>query len=311
MEEKMTKNYEPDSQFIERLEWQLSSEYRRANRLKSSAGKIAVSRSMVAVTLTIGILMTGVAVTKAADYIKDSWRKKIEIARVETEVELKKVHLESITEMAADVKMRVSNGLIREDEYQAMKLAVENAELDLKRSLLNLDEVKMSGDIPRNELYAPLVGGRDFVSERLIIEKKEVELVMEQLGIHLERIKQLVEKNLVRGDEMDQIQTELAIRKAMIDKVQQRLDLRTRFLAGEITAQEVEIQDRMTGAERNLQLAQSKVDALNDQLKRLKTLETQGQISHTEVMQLQYALDAAQAELKLAALEMDVLEKLK
>jgi len=145
----------------------------------------------------------------------------------------------------------------------------------------------------------------------LIIEKKEVELVMEQLGIHLERIKQLVEKNLVRGDEMDQIQTELAIRKAMIDKVQQRLDLRTRFLAGEITAQEVEIQDRMTGAERNLQLAQSKVDALNDQLKRLKTLETQGQISHTEVMQLQYALDAAQAELKLAALEMDVLEKLK
>jgi hypothetical protein len=311
MEEKMSKNYEPDSQFLERLEWQLSTEYRRANRLKPPSGKIAVPRSIVAVTLSVGILMTGVAVTKAADYIKDSWRKKIEMARVETEVELKKVHMESIREMAYDVKMRVSNGLIREDEYQAMKLAVENAELDLKRSLLNMDEVKMSGDIPRNELYAPLVGGRDFVSERLTIEKKEVELVMEQLGIHLERIKQLVEKNLVREDEMNQIQMEVANRKMMIDKIQQRLDLRTRFLAGEITAQEVEIQDRMSGAERNLHLAQSKVDSLNDQLKRLKTLETQGEISHMEVVQLQYALDAAQAELKLAALEMDVLEKLK
>jgi hypothetical protein len=311
MEEKMSKNYEPDSQFLERLEWQLSTEYRRANRLKPPSGKIAVPRSMVAVTLAVGLFMTGVAVTKAADYIKDSWRKKIEIARVETEVELKKVHMESIREMAYDVKMRVSNGLIREDEYQAMKLAVENAELDLKRSLLNMDEVKMSGDIPRNELYAPLVGGRDFVSERLTIEKKEVELVMEQLGIHLERIKQLVEKNLVREDEMNQIQMEVANRKMMIDKIQQRLDLRSRFITGEITAQEVEIQDRMTGAERNLHLAQSKVDSLNDQLKRLKTLEAQGEISHMEVVQLQYALDAAQAELKLAALEMDVLEKLK
>jgi len=307
----MSKNYEPNSQFLERLEWQLSSEYRRTNRLKPPSGKIAVPRSMVAVTLAVGLLMTGVAVTKAADYIKDSWKKKIEIARVETEAELKKVHLESIREMASDVKTRVSNGLIREDEYQAMKLAVENAELDLKRSLLNLEEVKMSGDIPRNELYAPLVGGRDFVSERLIIEKMEVELVMEQLGIHLERIKQLVEQSMVRGDEMNQIQMELANRKVMIDKIQQRLDLRARFLAGEIAAQEVEIQERMSGAERNLHLAQSKVDALNEQLKRLKTLEVQGEISHMEVVQLQYALDAAQAQLKLATLEMDVLEKLK
>jgi len=307
----MSKNYEPNSQFLERLEWQLSSEYRRTNRLKPPSGKIAVPRSMVAVTLAVGLLMTGVAVTKAADYIKDSWKKKIEIARVETEAELKKVHLESIREMASDVKTRVSNGLIREDEYQAMKLAVENAELDLKRSLLNLEEVKMSGDIPRNELYAPLVGGRDFVSERLIIEKMEVELVMEQLGIHLERIKQLVEQSMVRGDEMNQIQMELANRKVIIDKIQQRLDLRARFLAGEIAAQEVEIQERMSGAERNLHLAQSKVDALNEQLKRLKTLEVQGEISHMEVVQLQYALDAAQAQLKLATLEMDVLEKLK
>jgi multidrug resistance efflux pump len=278
--------------------------------LKSSAVKIAIPRSIVAVSLTAGLLITGVAATKAADYIKDSWRKKIEIARVETEVELKKVHLGSIREMANDIKMRVSNGLIREDEYESMRLAVENAELDLQRSLLNLDEVKMSGDIPRNELYAPMIGGRDFVSERLKIEKKEIELGMEQLGVHLERIEQLVEKNLVRGDEMNQIQMQLANRKVMVDKIQQRLDLRTRFLAREITAQEVEIQERMTGAERNLYMAQSKVDALNEQLKRLKNLEARGEISHAEVAQLEYALDAAQAELKLATLEMDVLEKL-
>lgn len=307
----MSEIYEPDNQFLERLEWQLSSEYRRASRLKSSAGKIAVPRRLVASACMVGVLMTGVAVIKAADYIKDSWRKKIEIARVETEVELKKVHLESIREMASEVKMRVANGLIREDEYKLINLAAENAELDFQRSLLNLDEVKMSGEIPRNELSAPLVGGRDFVSERLEMEKKAVELDLEQLRIHLGRFNQLVEQNLVRGDEMDQIQAEIANRKMMIDKIQKRLDLRVRFLTGEIAAKEVEIEDRITVAERNLQLAQSRVESLKEQLERLADLEAQGKISHMEVMQVQYALDAAQAELKLATLEMDVLEKLK
>jgi hypothetical protein len=266
---------------------------------------------MVVTAVAVGILMTGVAVTKAADYIKDSWRKKIEIARVETEVELKKVKLESIKEIASSIKSRVSDGLIREDEYLAMKLSVEKAELDFKRSLLNLDEVRMSGDIPRNELYAPLVGGRDFVSERLELEKQEIGLDLEQLVIQLERINQLVEQSLVREDERGQIQKVVAERRIMIDKIQKRLDLRARFLAREITAQEVEIEDRMTGAERNLHLAQSKVESLKDQLERFQTLEAQGKIMPMEVKQMQYALDAAQAELNLATLELEVLKKLR
>lgn len=307
----MNKAYEPDNQFVDRLEWQLSSEYRRANRLKPVIGKIAVPRRVVAIAVTIGILMTGVAVTKAADYIKDSWRKKIEMARVETEVELKKVHLESIKEMASDIEIRVSNGLIRADEYQAMKLAVNDAELDLKRSLLNLDEVKMSGDIPRNELYAPLVGSRDFVSERLIIEKEKIELTLEQIRIHLERVKKLAEDKAVRGDEMAHLQAEVTNRKMMTEKIQERLDLRRRFLEGTVTAREVEIEDRITGAERNLQLAQSRVDTLKEQMARMQNLESQGSIESMETRQMEYALAAAEAQLKLAALEMDVLQKLK
>jgi hypothetical protein len=311
MEDMMSKIYEPDSQYLERLEWQLSSEHRRANRLKSSSGKIAISRRVAAVSLAIGVLMTGVAMTKAADYIRDSWRKKIEIARVETEVELQKVHLKSIREMISEAKMRAEEGLIREDEYKSMAVAVEKAELDFQRSMLNLEEVKMSGDIPRNELYAPMVGGRDFVSERLEIDKKAMVLNMEQLKIQSDRLTRLAAQNLIQKNETDQIQAEMANRKMMIDKIQERLDLRTRFLAREITAQEVEIADRTAGAERNLQLAQSRVESLRKQMERMEALEAQGSVSHREVMQLQYALDAAQAELKLASLEMEVLEKLK
>ena len=83
-EGKMPKNLEPDSQFVNRLEWQLASEFRRTDRLKPAAGKVAVPRRWSPSALAAGVLLMGVAATKAADLIKDSWRKKIEVARLET-----------------------------------------------------------------------------------------------------------------------------------------------------------------------------------------------------------------------------------
>ena len=307
----MSEIYEPDNQFLDRLEWQLSSEYRRTNRLKSPSRKITISRKAVAAVCMLSVLMTGVAVIKASEIIKDSWRKKIEIARVETEVELKKAHLESTREMASQVKIRVSNGLVRKEEYLVIKTASEQAELELEKSLLDLDEVKTSGKIPLNELYAPLVGGRDFVSERLTIEIKEIELDLELLVTHFERFQQLAEKNLVPREEADHLRTEIAARRVMITKIQKRLELRKEFVAGEISAQEVEIKGRITVAERKQHQAKSQVDTLQKQMARLKTLEAEGKISPMEITQMQYALDAAQAELKLATLELDVLKKIK
>ena len=307
----MSETYQPDGQFVDRLEWQLASEYRRTNRLKPSPGKIAVSRKVMAMTLVAGILVTGVAMTKAADFIKDSWRKKIEIARAETEIQVKEAHLAATGEMESRAKMRYSNGLIREEEYMTARLASESAALDLKRSRLNLDEVRMSGVGPRDELYSPLVGGRDFVSERLQLEIKQIDLYLELLKTHTERVKQLVEENMVQEGEMDHIQADITAQTVITEKIQKRLDLRKRFLDGEFTAREVEIKDRMIGAERSLQLAQSNVDSLKQQLKRLETLQTQGMTSQTEIQQLQYALEAAQAELRLATLEIEVLEQIK
>jgi hypothetical protein len=309
MEVTMSKQYEPDSQFLERLEWQLSSEFRRTNRLKSSVGRIAIPRRVVTLSLMVGVLMTGVAMMKAADYIKDSRQKRLEIARVEAEVTIKEAHLESAQEMGKRAKTQFSNGLIRDEEYLVMKLGADRAGLDLKRSLLNLDEVRMSGEIPRNELSAPLVGGCDFVSERLKIEKEEMALDLRLYERRLGRIKQLVEKELIQGVQLEQIKAEIAVRKVMVDKIQHRLDLRKRFIAGEITARKVEIEDRKAVVGRNLQLAQSKVHSLKEQLERLKSLEAKGIISPSESKELEYALTAAEAELQLATLEMEALEK--
>jgi len=307
----MSKNYEPDKGFLEKLEWQLSSEFRRKNRLTASTAKITVSRRMAAVACMAGAVMMGVTVLKAADYIRDSWRKKIEIARAETDLKLNEVYQKSIQEMEVKAEKRFSSGLIREDEYQMLLLASQRSELDVEKSRLNLEEVKASGQPARNELFAPVVGGRDFVTERLAIEIEGIELDLEQLLVRWDRLKNLTEENLVSENELNAVQAEIAARDVLIDNIQKKLELRKRFVEGEISAQETEIQDRMTAAENNLFIAKSRVDLLNKQLERLKNLENQGMIDPTEVKQVEFALDAAQAELELASLEKEVLEKVK
>jgi hypothetical protein len=308
----MPKNIEPDSQFLDKLEWQLTSEFRRMSRLKPAAGKIAVPRWAVALGLAAGVLLTGVAAVKAADSIKDAWRKKIEIARLETDVKLKSAVLEFKKAAAAKAGTQISLGLISENDHLTMKLAADRSTLDLERALIDLDEAKASGETPRNELYAPAVDGRDFVSERLAIEKKGLELDLElRRGRLQERLKRLVDIGVVSPDELGEFQASIAAEEAGIVEIDQRLALRKRFLAGTITAGAVEIEDRMAAAERDLRRAQATVEPLKKRLDLLKTKEAVGLVSNTEVQQARSDLEAAQAQLSLARLEKDILGKLR
>ncbi len=307
----MPKSFEPDSQFLDKLEWQLASEFRRMSRLKPAAGNVAVPRWVVAFSLAAGVLLMGVAAIKAADSIKEAWRKKIEIARLETDVKLKGAFLEFKKELTARAETQASVGLTREDEYLWIKTGAEGAALDLERARLDLDEVKASGETPHNELYAPAVDGRDFVSERLVIERKVLELDVGLRRARDERLKHRVDLGLAPHDWLDGSVASTAVQEAGIGDIEKRFALRKRFLAGTITAEEVEIEDRMTAVERDLRQAQSTVDSLKKRLESLQAKEAVGMISDTEVQQAQFGLSYAQAQLSLALLEKDVLSKIK
>jgi hypothetical protein len=308
MEANMIKNVEPDGQFVDKLGWQLSSEFRRLERLRTS-GKVIVPRRLVATSLMAGVLLSGVAAIKAADYFKDSWRKRIELARVTTEVELTKVRLASYREQAARTEDRFARGLIEAEQRTMMAFAVESAQRDLDRALLNQDEVESSGRPPRDELYAPIVGGRDFVSERLRNEIGSAEAYLDRVAKRWERIDDLVNAGLVHEAERGAIQAEIDSRKAAIEGLLERIELRKRFVAGEITARELEVGERKSVADKNLAEARARVGHMTKEMERLRGLEARGLVSPIETSQLRYGLEEAEAQLKLAALEVEVLEQ--
>jgi hypothetical protein len=312
MEGKMPKNFEPDGQFVDKLEWQLASEFRRMSRLKPSPGKVAVPRYVVAMSLAAGVLLAGVAATKASDLIKDSWRKKIEVARLETEVKIKTAFMELKRMRVSQSEEKFSMGLIDEDALRETRLAAGRAEFDLNKSLLDLEEAKVSGDAPCDELYAPLVGGRDFVSERLEIDKKVLEADIDLRRTRSARhLKARVDVGLLPKSALDMVQAALAVQEGGIGDIEKRLTLRRNFLSGGISAEEMEIQDRMTGAEKDLREARSKVDTAQARLSDLRAKEAAGMVSEEELRATQMALDAAQAQVSLAMKEIEILKTIR
>lgn len=308
----MPNKFEADRQFVDRLEWQLASEFRRKDRLNPAAGKIAVPRSVVALSLAAGLLLMGVAATKAADVIKDSWRKKIEVARLETEVKIKRAFLELKNEKADGAEERFSLGLVSEDEALTAKLGAERSASDLERSLLDLEEVKASGEAPRDELYAPLIGGRDFISERLEVEKKILKSDLDLRRARIERtLRKRIDLGVVPKSALDEFQASLSGQEAALEDLEKRLTLRRRFRAGEISAGELEIQARMSAAEKELKEARSSIDMIRTRLEDLRAKQAAGLITSEEVKGAQLGLDFAQAKADLAVQQIEILKTIK
>ena len=145
----MSKRFEPDTQFVDRLEWQLASEFRRREHLKPAPGRIAVPRSVAVLSLVAGVLLLGVAATKAADLIKDSWRKKIEVARLETEVKIETA-LPGPQEGQVPPRPRPGSrwALSARTKPWTSKMDRRRAAFELEKARLDLEEVRASGRCP-------------------------------------------------------------------------------------------------------------------------------------------------------------------
>ncbi|MDD8025425.1 MAG: hypothetical protein PHI34_02845 [Acidobacteriota bacterium] len=143
--------------------------------------------------------------------------------------------------------------------------------------------------------------------EHLELDLKEAELAGEKIQTRLTRVENLLKVGLVSEEEAKGLRAEMAGNKTRIEAIRSRMDLRKRFLEKKVTALEIEVQGRLATVQADLRAARSKVEALQERLTKLALRESLGLVSPTEVSKLQAELEAAKAEMALAAVEKGVL----
>jgi hypothetical protein len=279
---------EPDPEFVDRLEWQLRGEMRRAREFAARSRRRGWIRAAALVVLSVAI---GFATATFAQQIEDREQARYLMMELEGRLDLANLRVQMLQEFALD------QGTTDPDERRQLELQAQLAQWEMRRLALDYEEARATGAPPRDELTAPLVRGRDFVTERLEIE-------LARTGDEHDRIGAVALRD--RGDDGPGA-AELRYRLGEIEEERRRLDhqieLRRQFLRGEVTAGQILRRTEGVEAENRLRAAQTRVRVLDDHRAYVEERVARGEEDARALRAVEYQRREALLELRLARFE--------
>ncbi|MGD8450726.1 MAG: hypothetical protein PVJ57_02810 [Phycisphaerae bacterium] len=301
----------PNPEFVKFLEWQLESTVRRQKTLNGTprAAKLVRSRVGTMLALAVVSMFIGGSGTYAATHRSDRVAAELYIARGEAMLEIARTleqyagrdldHVRSLREAGMVMAREV---LRAEARYVETQSVVETRELELT-------ETRLTGKEPNDGLAAPRVDGCDFVSERLAVRRPPLEAQLKFAVTVAQRKQVLVESGLAMATELKDAQAHVADIQANLDDLDQRLTLRASFLAGELSAREVELQGMRLSASVAREAATRRLAVVTEQHQRRADLAECGMVHETELRASEATLRTIQAEVELAELELRIIDE--
>lgn len=307
----MNEDYAPDAEFVERLEWELKSAMRRQGYLNgtSSTARRAASRLAATLVLAVVSMSVGGAGTYAAIYTVDERAAALHIARGEALLEIARTQLEPAARELAKTQALVQQGAATERELQQVEAVFLQAQSEVKTRELELAETHLTGRGANDALSAPLVNGTDFVTARLVERRRPMQQRFEVMTADWRRSQDLVNAGVASAGESKAAQMQVAGAGQELAGLEERITLRASFLAGKLSATEVELKGMRLAAMAGKEMAARQVEVLAEQHKRLTLLSERGMVSDSELRNIEAQLRAVEAQAELAGLELRILDQ--
>ncbi|MGB0716619.1 MAG: hypothetical protein ACPGXK_12110 [Phycisphaerae bacterium] len=307
----MTHQHTPDPEFLNRLEWNVTSALRRQETFEMPTAKNPMTRYRVITTVALVLVSTfiGGAGTYAALRKIDKEAAALHIARAEAQLAIATTKLNPLVAEYATMKDRVSQGMAPEHGLKELQIAIQQATSNVDQRELELIETRLTGLEPNNNLSAPLVAGRDFVTERLNAQRETRRLRVEVSETEIRRLQGLMDDGLISESQLRSSKTALIIAAEELDQLQDRISLRASFASASLTAPEVELMDMRLTAQVSRSRALHQVTELTVQRERLTELVERGLASSSQLRDADAALLEASAEIEIADLELRILEQ--
>ena len=304
----MRNTHEPSSEFVERLEWQVGREVRRRNRAAEVPPWTPRSRMKAAVAV-LGLMLVsmgiGAAAVAAAYEAQGHERRDQLVSSFEQRVQLARQRLAIASEQLQGTERRVEVGTANSLEIGEGRFRVAEAEAQLKSLELQLDEVRITGREPRDEMSSPLVSGRDFVSQRL-----RIEMSVPETALALERARLQNAERRVQVGMADPVDVEVSRVRALevalaLDALRRKIEIRQKFLTGGADAVETELRVLESEAEQRKKTLAPKVELARKDTERISARVQIGtaqsvELAETTLKQLQLQTELSKAELDLA-----------
>jgi hypothetical protein len=303
----MTDSHKPDPEFVARLEWQVQTAARRRERFNRPVGR-SPGRAVQLAALILVSVFCGAAGVMATDQIQDSKQKLLLIVQSENQLEVAALQLQVVRVRLEEIRKQYEAGLVTDEVLRAAEQNVREAETQIKQIRLNLEEIRISGQEPGNEITSPLVGDRDFVSERI---KFAIELTRSHLSAaesRLARIQALREAGMARAPDEQEMQTALLEIRSQVDNLAQKLQLRERFLKGEIAEEDLKKEVQLAELQSQLKLLEQQMLVMRTRHAKVQELYEKELISRLEVLQQELRLKEIETQIRFLQMRIEYVQ---
>ena len=231
----MSAAHKPREEFVNQLEHHLRADLRRRDLAARAhtwmpRSKTAVALAIVAVASVL--MAVGGGVVAAAYEARRSDQRDLLLGTFEQRAALAKQRLALARQQLQDVQQRVSVGLESQELVLDVQLKVTEAETELKSIELDIAEIRATGREPMNTLSAPLISGRDFVTERLRTEMSLPAAALELEKTRAQAAQTRYEIGLAKAIEVEASATRMIELESAVEAFRRKLDIRQTFLKG-------------------------------------------------------------------------------
>ena len=304
-------SHEPTPEFRAHLEWQIETAMRRESRLAEpvTSAPLGGLRRFGTAALVIVALAIGGAAGIASERVQDVKTRDQLLESARAEESLLRTRMELARSEFQEARKRFEVGATGRESLIAAEQQLRAMEAALARLQLDMEEMRATRSAPRNELNAPLVGQRDFVRDRLMIDLERKQQSLAAAEQALAQARERVNVGLAMQAAQLEAESQLAAARAAMLSLQAQLDARQKVLRREITGEEAARMVRQKEMTLQLERGQKEIQMLKQRLDEARKQLQVGALSQVEVKRAELQLLEREVELKMLQQQLDAISK--
>ena len=303
----VTPESEPRPEFRAHLEWQIASALRREERFTEPAS--AGPRRLRTAVAFLAALAIGAGAMGASGQVQEARNRDALIEALRTEESLGRLRLELAEAEYQDARRKYETGIASREGVQAAETQLLALKAALARLALNMEEIKATAQAPRDDLQAPLVDRRDFVSERLRLELIAAQQALVAAEQALEEAKKRVDVGLAPAVVKVQADVDRVLAAVRLQQLAQTLDLRRKVLGNGVDAAALATELRRITLTTEFKRAQGALDAARARLDAVRALFATGRVGELELKRAEVELLEHELDLKRIRQELEKIKK--
>jgi outer membrane protein TolC len=254
-------------------------------------------------------MAAGGAAVAAAVQAQNSERRELIASGYERRIELARARLANAQALLTTVQRDVAVGVQPRIRAEEARLDVRDSEREVQIVELQLQEVRLTSREPVDDISAPLVSGRDFVTERL-----QASLLTPEQGLTVARttaqaMQRRMEVGLATVTDLAEADARVLELQAAVASIQRKLQIRRQFVAGLITAAQADLRVIESEAEQRVKALEPRIALARKHVADAERRFQVGVANHVDLAEAKLRLSTLEADLAKAQLDLALIRK--